>query len=330
LTLTISEVKTRGEAPSRAGTNVLSLLAAPLHVAVLGALADGPLPHGELRRAAGVPSPTTLRSHLRELEALGAIDRRRRDDFPRRVDVELTKAGRELVGVADVVSTWLAGAPDGLLELGSQHSRSALKALVEALSTGMLRALAIRPLSLTELDSLIAGVSYPSLERRLSALRVAGLLEPAPTSNGNGVPHRPTGWLRMAVPSIAAAIRWECRHSPRGAPRVSRGDIEPLFLLAVPLARLPVEFRGTCRLTILGNAGESPQAGVEAAIEGGVVTSCVRSLAGSPDGWAAGRLEQWFAAIVEGNRHGLELGGRQELSELLVARLHTHGMRSRY
>ncbi len=40
----------------------------------------------------------------------------------------------------------------------------------------MLRALAAGSLSLTELDRLIGALSYPSLERRLVAMRLAGLV----------------------------------------------------------------------------------------------------------------------------------------------------------
>ena len=58
-------------------------------------------------------------------------------------------------------------APEGPLALGSSTAKSAIKALVEGWGTNMIRALAARPLSLTELNGLISGLSYPSLERRL-------------------------------------------------------------------------------------------------------------------------------------------------------------------
>ena len=52
----------------------------------------------------------------------------------------------------------------------------------------MMRALAARPLSLTELDSLISDLSYPALERRLSSMRIAGLVEAQPSQRGRRPP----------------------------------------------------------------------------------------------------------------------------------------------
>jgi len=66
--------------------------------------------------------------------------------------------------VADTVEAWLARAPAGPIPLGSEVAKAAIKALVDGWEATMLRALAARPLSLTEFDSLIAGLSYPALE----------------------------------------------------------------------------------------------------------------------------------------------------------------------
>ncbi len=52
--------------------------------------------------------------------------------------------------------------------------------------------LAFKPMSLTELDSAIAELSYPALERRLSSMRMANLIEARP-SRGTRIPYAVTG-----------------------------------------------------------------------------------------------------------------------------------------
>src|SRR5882672_5082471 len=145
----------RGQSKVRTGAYALSLLAVPINVHVLTALAEGPKPLVELRRAAGSPAPTTLRGHLRTLTEIGVVDRRRAEGSRAGVEYELGESGRELLSVAVTLQEWLAEAPEEPLFLGGAATRNAVKALAEGWSTGMIRALASKPLTLTELDRLI-------------------------------------------------------------------------------------------------------------------------------------------------------------------------------
>ena len=80
-----------------------------------------------------------------------------------------------------IVEAWLAQAPQGSIPLGSEPAKGAIRALVGGWGSTMLRALAARPLSLTELSSVITGsLSYPALERRSRAMRAARQLELRP------------------------------------------------------------------------------------------------------------------------------------------------------
>ena len=101
--MTVAEVKERKGSRLRAGTRALSLLAAPINVAVLEALADGPKALMDLRHAAGGPSQSTLRLRLRELTELGVLIRGRQEGFPRALDYELAGPGRDLLQVAAVL-----------------------------------------------------------------------------------------------------------------------------------------------------------------------------------------------------------------------------------
>jgi DNA-binding HxlR family transcriptional regulator len=320
--LTAAQVKQRAENGARAGTRALILLSAPINVHVLDALAGGVRSLADLRRAAGSPPQTTMRGHLRTLTETGVIAKRRQNDFPGALDYELTAVGRELVLVTETLRSWLTASPERPLGLGSVAAKGAIKALVDGWGTCMLRALAAGPLSLTELDSLISSFNYPSLERRLGAMRSAGQVVAAP-GRGRGTPYTVTDWLRRAVAPIAAAARWERQNvAPATAP-ITRLDAEAAFLLAVPLLGPAAELRGACRLAVeVPNGSGSRPAGVLVAVEGGRVTSCTARLEGHADAWISGSAPDWFRAVIEHDTARLDRGGERALTGAIVDGLH--------
>lgn len=314
--------KERGDTGTRAGTRALTLIAAPLTMVILDALAAEPRPLVELRRIAGSPPQTTMRGNLRALSELGVIEKRRRDDFPGTVDYCLPDSGRDLRSVARVVQGWLSASPDGPLELGSIPARSTIKAMAEAWSTKILRALAARPLSLTELDELISGISYPALERRLSALYLTGQVTRI-SGQGRAMAYAVTDWLRRAVAPLAAATQWERTHLRGLATPISSLDAEAALLLSVPLLALPAAFSGSCRLGVEfpGEDG-SRLAGVMIELDQGRVVSCVSRLEGSTSAWVYGSVSGWLRAVTDGDSESLELGGDSSLALAILDGLH--------
>lgn len=138
---------------ARPGVQALGLLASPANAAIFQELAERRGTLLSLRRAAGSLPQTT------------------------NVEYELDEPGRDLLAVADLLATWLSLSPEGPIPLGSGPARSVVKVLVEGWTTNMVAALAAQPLSLTELDSVVSVISYPSLERRLGAVRLEGPLD---------------------------------------------------------------------------------------------------------------------------------------------------------
>jgi DNA-binding HxlR family transcriptional regulator len=311
-----------GEATTRAGVLVLSLFSVPLNVVVLDLLADGPKSMLEIRGVSSAPA-TTVRRHMRSLIDLGAVERRREGGFPGSTTYRLTRSGEDLMGVAATVRAWLELSPDGPLELGDTAAKSVIKALTDAWGTSMLRALAARPLSLTELDLLITTISYPSLERRLAALRLNGLVrrEPGP---GGGTPHAVTNWLRQAVAPLAAAARWESVYARGAASPITNRDIEAAFLLGLPLLRLPADVSGSCRLAVeFSRNGNGPRyAGVVVGVIDGEVASCVSHLQQPAVGWASGSVADWMGAVIAGDQGRLQIGGEAQLPARLLDGLH--------
>jgi DNA-binding HxlR family transcriptional regulator len=307
---------------------VLSLIASPLSVPILRAHLDGPLRLPDLRERIGGAAQTTLRGQVGNLRGIGALERHVRGGMPYTVENELTEAGRGVLVVAKVIEAWLKRAPQGPIVLGSEPAKGAIRALVGGWGSTMLRALAARPLSLTELSSVIGDHSYPALERRLSAMRAARQVEPRPNRGWGAKPYGVTDWTRQAVAPLVAAGRCECEHFAEATDPLARIDIEAAFLLSVPLVDLEVTRSGSCLLAVDTGSVRHTEAsdrlaGVYVEIREGAVISCSSRLEQDPRTWAIGLVSAWVTAIVEGNCDRLRLGGEDpKIADDLIKRLH--------
>lgn len=302
----------------RAGSLALSLLSSPVDAHVLEALEEGPLSLIDLRQAVGSPPQTTIRSHLRQLEKLAVVERQRQRGFPGSIDYELAPRGRELLGVAEVLGRWLAVAPGGPMQAGTIAAKSSITALVDGWSSTIVRALAARPLSLTELNRFIPGLNYPSLGRRLGAMRLTGQIEARPDGT-RGTPYAATEWLRQAIVPLLAGARWEREALGADAQPLDRLDVESVFLLAVPRMDIPDTASGSCWLAVeIDGAGDS--AGVLLTVDQGRLVSCVARRRGHADAWARGSVDDWLRLFLDEEDSLVEVGGDRGLaSDLLGA-----------
>lgn len=310
----------------RAGGTVLSLLAGPLCGPILSAHLGGPLRLPDLRERIGGAAQTTLRGQVGNLRTIGALERHVRSGMPYTVENELTDIGRGILAVAEVVEAWLARAPQGPIAFGSEPAKGAIRSLVGGWDSTVLRILAAQPLSLTELSGVIPELSYPSLERRLSAMRASHQIEVLQNESGKARPYAVTYWTRQAVGPLIAASRCECEYIAESTNPLARVDIEAALLLAVPLVELPVDSSGSCQLTVNAAEDEEPMrqvAGVHVDLERGGITSCVFGLEQDPGTWAFGSVEAWTEAIADGRFDNLCVGGRdQDLARGLIEGLH--------
>ncbi|HEY2335691.1 MAG TPA: winged helix-turn-helix transcriptional regulator [Solirubrobacterales bacterium] len=313
----------------RAGGTVLSLIAGPLSVPILRAHLDGPLRLPDLRERIGGAAQTTLRGQVGNLRGIGALERHVRSGMPYTVENELTDVGRGVLDVAEIVEAWLARAPQGSIPLGSESAKGAIRALIGGWGSKMLRALAARPLSLTELSSVIGDLSYPALERRLSAMRAARQVEVKLNGGRGAKPYAVTDWTREAVGPLVAAGRCECTHLAGVTEPLTRIDIEAAFLLALPLIDLEVTRDGSCLLAVdTGVANDDERAdrlaGVHVEIEKGDVGSCHSRMEQEPRTWALGTVDSWVEAILEGRPDRLRMGGDEpQLAAAIIAGIHS-------
>jgi DNA-binding HxlR family transcriptional regulator len=255
-----------------------------------------------------------MRVYTRTLEELGVLERRRQNEFPATAEYSLTPAGESLLKLASLLQEWLLAAPDGPILLGSTAAKSGIKALVGGWSSHIVRALAARPLSLTELNVLIPRISYPTLERKLSTMRSARLVEPQP-GEGRGTPCGPTTWLRQAVIPLISAVAWERKFAPETTAPIGRLDVEAAFLLCAPLVNLEPGHSGRCRLLVEVRGGSSPaMAGAVVGVEEGKVATCTSRLDGDAQATASGSAWAWMRQMNGGPSGQLEMTGDLSLS----------------
>ena len=307
---------------------MLTLLANPLHGRILRAHAEGPLRMSELVDRAELPPQTTLRAALATLREAGFLGRREVTRMPYGVATELTEAGREALFALEVVEGWLGRSPDGPIPVDSDRAKAAIKALAGGWNSTVILALAIEPASLTELDSRIAEMSYPSLERRLSSLRATHQVEPVP-SEERRTRYAVTNWTRHSVAPLCVAGRCERLYMREESAPITAIEIETSFLLAIQLVPpLPEGTDGSCVLSVLPEAGEHGEgdprpAGVTIEVENGKIVSCVPEVPDEAPLWALGTPMDWLNAVIDGRLASLRFGGNSpQLAADLVNGLH--------
>jgi len=313
-----ADERRRAPRSARPGGEALSVLAVPLNLQVLQALSERPMRLAELRKATGLPAQTTLRGHLANLTEIGLLAKRPTQQMPYAVENALTTMGEEMLFVANRLETWLRQAPDGPIPLESGAAKGAVKALVDGWGSSMISALAVRPQSLTELDSAIADLSYPALERRLSSMRIAGLVE-AEVTRGSGTPYKVTEWARRGVAPLVAAGHCERVHMGRDEQPLEAADVEAALLLAAPLVRLPATLAGSCLLEVEPSRGfVSRPVAVRLVLEEGQVISVGSGSEGDAAAVARGSAVEWFEAIRHGDPDQLRFVGATRIAEDVV------------
>jgi DNA-binding HxlR family transcriptional regulator len=297
----------------RSGSGTLAFLAVPLNGTILRQLSEGPKRLSELRRKRGSAPQTTVRARLNAFEENGLVSRQGRDGLPGIIECSLTSAGTDLLPVVVALERWLHAAPDEPLVFGTDAGTMAVKALAGGWSSTIIQSLAGSPHSLGQLAKGITVVSYPTLERRLGAMRLADQLVASP-NRGDGIPYGVTDWLREGIGPLAAAVHWERRHFPEETPVMARLDVEAAFLLTFPQLRMSVGLTGSCRMGVEMRDGDNRLCGAIAHVDGGVVVSSTVDLDGIVDAWATGSGPAWAQALTSARDDCLGVGGDPPLA----------------
>jgi DNA-binding HxlR family transcriptional regulator len=273
-----------------------------------------------MSRASGAPPETTLRTRLKGLEGDGLVVKRGRDGSPGIAEHALTESGEALLIVIASLERWLGQMPEGPLLLDGPAGKAAIKSFSESWSSMVLHGVAAGPISLSGLANELRGVTYPAIERRLSAMRRAGQIEVRP-NGAKGTPYVVTEWMQRSVVPLATAVRWEQAHLS-GAPQpMSRIEVDTAFLLALPLLRVEVGMSGSCRMDVRMDDGGKGPAGANAVVAKGRVVSCAANQKDSSDAWATGSQTHWAATLTSRSMGRLRFGGDQPLTKALIGDL---------
>lgn len=307
----------------RAGGRALLLLADSVSVSILRSLEPGPMESSELIDRVENVSRSTCFERLRDLEGISLIVRERSGATPPVASCRLKGSGRCLLRVARLLEGWLGHAPAGPLGVCDARAAAATKALALGWGSTILRWLAERPRSLTELEPLVDGLGYRKLERAMRDLCSAGLVERV-DGEGRLSPYAVTRWARESVAVLAAAVRWERQRIPDRSTPVTGLEVEAGFLLALPLLEVPEAPDGSCMLLV---DPEDPQledpAGVAVRIHDGRAIRCVpASAVGSRDiSLLRGALPAWLHAVIRRAPERLQGEGGARFAAL-IAGLH--------
>lgn len=227
------------------------------------------------------------------------------------VATALGPAGSDLLVVADVLEGWLGECPARPISLEEEHAAVAVKALAGGWSSTLMRALATRPSTLTELSEQIPEINYPALERRMGWMRTTGQIDALP-KEPRGVPYVPTTWLRRAITPVVMATRCERRHMTDNPP-ITDVEAETAFLFGLQVAPLPEDRHGTCTLAMQTDAIEidegQPLTGINIELKVDGTASWEVGMVTQPSTWAVGTAEDWLTAMLDGRFEILRIGG---------------------
>lgn len=289
---------------------------------IVESLADGSKGQADLLKSTGLPAQSTLRSHLRRLEAAQVVVSHRLDRFPGTIAYELSPVGRDLLAVVSVVEQWLRQCPGGAIAPGSDPARAAIKGLAEGWTSTILAVLSTRARTLTELDKLVDTINYPTIERRLTVMRLSGQIDVV-RDGAKGTPYVLTDWARRGVAPLIAAARWEAATQQAGSTRIGFLDIEGAILLAAPLiASPPSSAKGVLRLEAVVTDRPRPnRRDVVLQVDERVSLSAPATHR-EPDAHVSGSDAAWFSAVVDGETERLEIRGKSRLARSFIERTH--------
>ncbi|MGB7587436.1 MAG: hypothetical protein WBM00_01875 [Solirubrobacterales bacterium] len=235
--------------------------------------------------------------------------------------MQATPAGHEMHFVGIALERWLAGCPDGPVELGPDAG-PVLAPLLTGWCSMVTAALAAGPLTAAETQEAIQVLDLETVEARIEELEEAGQLEALPGPNGEPR-YAVTEWLRAGIAPLAAAARLELRHPPGDTAAFAALDVEASFLLTLPLLRLPRRMSGSCSLAVeLDESVSGSPAGVTVRVEGGRVVSCERGIDDDADARAVGSTADWLDTLIERRAERVRSGGERRLARRLLYELH--------
>lgn len=303
---------------------LLELLGTGAAGPILMALGPRPLRTRALTERIPQYAPRTVYRHVGRLAEQGLVIRREEGGVPSVVSYSLSeRRGRELFRLLDsFAASALSRGPDGQIDEGSWTS---LALLGEMWGAGWIAELGTAPRSPTELSELTPGMSFHQVNRRVHLLRSLGLLCEV-SHSGRGKRYKLAPTVRREMALVAGIGRWRERHGLAGKQRgLTVAELQTVLRATLPLLKMPQHCEAQIKLGIAGAADGNGGKG-----SGILLVRCGRDgalrVSGNSDApaaaWAAATVDIWLAALVDGNRGRMRVGGNLKLVDACLGGLH--------
>jgi hypothetical protein len=254
------------------------------------------------------------------LADLGLIDRRELSTVPSKVVNSLSNPkGRQLFRI---LNRFFATEPMLSLDPGGGGRRlwTSLKLLGEMWAMGWIDELSRRGLSLTELSG-IGELTFHQTGHRTEQLTACNLLTES-VARGRRKRYQLSNETRQGMLLIAGIARWRQRHTlSAGARGLSVGEMATVLRSCLPLIALPDHPGMGFKLGVVeAEKGKRELETLMGHVSGNGAISCVQDKP-QPDSWAIGTVNAWFAALLEGERGRMRVGGNLDLVDSCLQRL---------
>jgi DNA-binding HxlR family transcriptional regulator len=304
-----------GRFKARAGTLTLSFLTSSYDTAMLLEILERARYGGLL----GPPDDDSLEANREPLEPEAPEAGPDLDSLEPEPLMRATDKGRQGLYVGFTLERWLRNCPAGPLRIGTGGDATA--SLICGWSATVTHALSGPPRTMEELDRAVEVLSLETLEEHLEAMIRTGLA--ATHVDGDGeTRYAATDWLREGIAPLAAAARFERRHSEPSTTPPDTLDVEAAFQLTLPLLRLPDDLDGMCRLGVQIPGGPPLLVGATVAVARGRVVSISTELDADAESFATGSPIDWMDTLVDPKAGRIKIGGDRDLASALIEGLH--------
>lgn len=312
--------KLSGEQTSIA--DMLKLLGNGANGPILMALGPRSLRTKKLTEKVPTYAPRTVYRHARKLAELGLVDREEVAGVPSTVIHCLSPAGRDLYHLVDSYAKaslpWVTGPGSG------EGLWTVCGLLGEMWTYGWIEELGQGGRSATDLAEATAEMTFHQVSRRTHQLLSWSLLYESP-GKGHRKRYQMCDQTRHAMALMAGLGRWRQQHvegEEEGGLTV--GEMTTALRASLPLLQLPEHQERSIKLGIVGTTGLDGQRGsdtltVHVSAGGGV--RCVKAKP-SEDAWAIGTVDTWFAALLDGDRGRMRVGGDLDFVDDCLKRVH--------
>lgn len=301
--------------------SLLELLGTGVAGPILAALARRPLRTRALTDRLSSCAPRTVYRHAGKLAQRGLILREEEGGVPSVVTYRLSAQGRELFRILDAHASYaLSRTPTG----DEDGWWTSLALLGEMWSSGWAAELGSGSKSPTELSEMTPDMSFHQVNRRVHLMRANSLLCEG-VRPGRRKRYKLTKAARQKMALIVGIGRWRERHGIAERQYGLTGpEAATVLRVALPLVNLS-QYPGTrIKLGVVGARDAGGGRGSEVLlVQVGHDGSprCDSEVDSPADAWAAGTVDLWLSALIDGSCSRMRVGGDVAAFEACVAGL---------